>query len=442
MNSHKAQYDQIRTVLDGAWAVRDKGQQYVPQPGGMNSQDYAAYLKRGVFFGIPASTLRALVGLALRKEPVIKLPARLEPMRLAATDDNAPLDILVEDAVREVMSMGRFGMMLDLPAVASPTTTPRILPFKAEEIDEIETGYVDGRKVLTSVVLASSEEFDGEQIHYHLHLVDGFYTVQRFINDQDSRVNIDEAVMPTIAGQFLTYIPFVMMSHEGLRPEFVTPPFLDLSELAISHFRNSCDLEHALHLTASPTPWIAGNIPIDKTPTAIGAGTLWSLPEGTTAGMLEFTGSGVAAMESNMTKKADQMAALGARMLSASINRNETVETATQRTRSELALLHSVVLFVERGVERLLNIAADWVTAPRDDVDVTLSRDFIETTLSHQQIEAQLKLVAAGAISLQTLYENLQQGEVARADRTLEDEQTLVDADAGRAIGMGFDDAA
>jgi hypothetical protein len=55
---------------------------------------------------------RPLVGLAFRKDPVIKLPARLEPMRLNATHENASMHVLIDNMVREVMSMGRYGLIL------------------------------------------------------------------------------------------------------------------------------------------------------------------------------------------------------------------------------------------------------------------------------------------------------------------------------------------
>ena len=41
-----------------------------------------------------------------------------------------------------------------------------------------------------------------------------------------------------------------MVSHEGLRPEHVTPPFLSLCKVAVSHFKNSADREHAIFLAA------------------------------------------------------------------------------------------------------------------------------------------------------------------------------------------------
>lgn len=428
----QSQYHLIRDCLDGEDSIKDAGQAYVPKPDGMSAQNYTHYLDRGCFYGAPEMTLRALVGLALRKDPVINLPSRLEPMRLNATNDNAPLPILIEDAVREVMSMGRFGLLLDFPADGNTANTvPHISTFKAETIDEYDTAYVDGRKVLTRVHLASDETYDGADVTYELILEDTIYKFRRFIRDQHkNRVDVGDEVIPTVGGQALNFIPFVMVSHEGLRPDDVTPPFLALCNVALSHFKNSCDREHAIYLTASPTPWVAGSITEDKVPKSIGAGTIWTLPEGAQVGMLEFQGHGVSAQKELMEEKIDTMATLGARMLSVTMNRNETIDTATQRTRSELALLHGVVVSVEAAINRLLRLAAEWVGSDPDEAKVTLSRDFIEVAMDPKQVEAQLKLWNSGAISRATLYENLQKGEIARADRSL-DEKNLIEEEGG-----------
>ena len=427
-------YDLIRDCLEGEDAIRDQGQLYVPKPDGMSTTNYAAYVARGAFYAAPEMTLRALTGLALRKAPVIALPARLEPMRLSATHENAPLDILIEDATREVMSMGRFGLLLDFPAEnVTPTSTPHISTFEAEAIDNFDTAYVGGKKVLTKVHLNSEERDDDYgEVTYELALEDGIYRFRRFARDENKdRVNIGEEIIPTVNGRPLDYIPFVMVSHRGIRPEDVTPPFLALCKTAIHHFVTSCDRRHSLHLTASPTPWIAGSITEDKKPTTIGSGALWMLPEGTEVGMLEPQGLGLSSMKEEMDDLVDQMATLGARMLSVTMNRNETIDTATQRTRSELALLHGVVVSVEAAINLLLRIAAEWVSAPADEASVALSRDFIEASMDPKMIESQLKLVNSGNMSRETLYENLQKGEVAKADRSWGDEKDMIEEEGG-----------
>ncbi len=432
-NRLQAQYHLIRDCISGEDAVKDQGQLYVPKPDGMTTANYQHYLDRACFYGAPEMTLRALVGLALRKDPMINLPPRLEAMRLNATYENAPMQVLVEDMVREVASMGRFGILLDFPAEgATANTVPHISTFRAENIEDFETAYVGGRKVLTRVQLSSDETHEGADVTYELILEAGVYQFRRFARDQHkNRVDVGENHIPLVNGQPLDFIPFVMVSHEGLRPEDVTPPFLSLCKVAISHFKNSADREHAIFLTASPTPWVAGSLTADKVPTQIGAGAVWVLPEGAEVGMLEFRGAGVAAMKEIMEEKSETMISLGARMLSSTVNRNETLGTATQRTRSELALLHGVVVSVEAGLNRLLRLAAEWVGDDPDEATVTLSRDFIESSMEPRMIEQQMKLYLSGIISRATLHENLQKGEIVRADRSWEDEKDMIEEDGG-----------
>lgn len=426
-------YRLIRTCLDGDDAVKAAGSLYTPRPSAMDATQFNAYLHRGHFAGVPEMTLRALVGIALRKDPVVRLPARLEPLRLAATEDSAPLAILVEDVVREVMSMGRCGLLLDFPSSGNTATSvPHIARFAAECIEDFSTAYVGGKKVLTRVILVSDEDFDGSEVRYELLLEDTLYKFRRFVlDDQKTRVNIGDEVIPTIGGKALNFIPFVMVSHQGIRPEDVTPPFLALCKTSLAHFATSCDRRHSLHLTAAPTPWLSGSVPAGKVPTTIGAGSLWALPEGCEVGMLEFSGAGIAAMKAEMDDLEAVMVSMGARMLASVINRNETVDTASMRTRSELSLLHGSVVSSEAALNWLLRLAAEWVGASPDEASITLSRDFIETTMDPKMVETQMRLWQSGAISRQTLYANLQAGEIAPADRTWEEERTLIEEEGG-----------
>lgn len=186
--------------------------------------------------------------------------------------------------VREVMSRGRFGILLDFPSEATVNTVPHISTFKAESIEDYETAFVDDRKMLTRAHLASDKNFDGADVTHELILENTIYKFCRFIRDQHKdRVDMGDEISPTVNGRALPYIPFLMVSHEGPRPDHVTPPFLSLCQVALSHFKNSCDREHAIYPAASPMPWVAGALPADKVPTQIGAGTIWLL-EYSTAG--------------------------------------------------------------------------------------------------------------------------------------------------------------
>ncbi|MDZ7905010.1 MAG: hypothetical protein U5N55_04010 [Cypionkella sp.] len=145
-------------------------------------------------------------------------------------------------------------------------------------------------------------------------------------------------------GKALNYIPFLMVSHESLRPARGMPPLLDSVPISpCRYFKNSCDREHAIFPSAGIADavdcWV-DLVPIDRVPTSIGSGTALNLPEGTASRYARIHGrrrsrfdEGVDAVEKN---RHDGDA--GARMLSVNMNRNETIDTATQRTRSELVV--------------------------------------------------------------------------------------------------------
>ena len=94
-------------------------------------------------------------------------------------------------------------------------------------------------------------------------------------------------------------------------------------------------------------------------------------------------------------------------------------------------MLHGSVVATEAALNWLLRLAAAWVGATPDEASIVMSRDFIETAIDPKAAETQMRLWQAGAISRQTLYENLQQGEIAGADRTYEEESQLIDDEGG-----------
>lgn len=436
-HGRRAEYDKIRDVIEGEDRLKKQGQLYLRRPNGMSQQQYADYLKGAAFYAVAERTLRGMVGAATRNEPIIELPPRIEPMRDVATFEGNSLSVLIEDMSREVMSIGRFAAVLDYPAEsASPTTPPHISTFDAEHILDWRESVVNGKQQLTMIRLHEDNDDLDAGVEQHLILtLEPAYTVKRFHvtsqNNERTEVQVEE-ITPTINGKLLFEIPAVIVSPYNLKIDVEKPPFLDLVNVNLAHWRNSADYEHALYLTAQPTPWVAGNIPADKVPSMIGAGAFWNLPEGSQAGMLEFTGAGIAAQKTAMDDKVGQMASLGARMVYDGKGRNETTDTAKLRHRSELSLLSSSVNMVEAAIRKLLRMAAEW-TQPgtADQVIVNFHRDFISSTMDAAVLTALIKAWQAGAISHDTLLMNLKKGELMDVNRALDDEQDMIEEEGG-----------
>jgi len=436
---HRTAYDKIRDVITGEDRLKKAGAIYLPKPEGMTVQQYDDYVKGGSFYAVTERSLRGMVGAITRNKPVIELPDRIETMRTAATFEGNSLDVLLEDALREVLSIGRYAMVLDYPSEgAAPGSAPFISTFEAEHILDWKESLVDGKQKLTMIRLhEDNEELVDTGVEQHLVLtLSPAYTVKRFhiTHDRNTNSNVEtqigEDVVPTINGTPQFDIPCVVVSPYNLKADVEKPPFLDLANVNLGHWRNSADYERSLFLTAQPTPWVAGNINEKNKPTQIGSGAFWVLPENAQAGMLEFTGAGISAIKTAMDDKVAQMATLGARMVYDGKGRNETTDTAKLRTRSELSLLASTVNMVEAALIKLLRLAAEWTQqGTADQVVVKLHRDFVTAQMDPAVLTALIKAWQSGAISHDTLLMNLKKGELMDVNRALDDERDMIDTD-------------
>ncbi len=441
--TRKLQWSKVRHAIEGEDQIKMMGKAYLPQPSGMTTKEYNNYRERAMFYGVAERTLRGMTGMVQRKSPEIIIPPKMDPFMEKATSDGHSFVMFLDELIRESLSIGRSGILVDHFTNAKVTDIPHLCTYKAEDITEWKEEKINGMKMLTRVVLRDENEsaIDVDQQEYlELTLVytevGHVYTVQRYredyVNRQTVRVNINEPVTPLVAGKTLDYIPFFFVNAYDLRPEISKPPFLDLVNMNISHYRNSADYEHALYMTAQPTPWVAGVMSEDSKPKSIGPSTIWYLSEGGSAGLLEFTGKGIESQQKAMKDKEDRMAALGARMIAENANRNETVDTARLRGRGEMSLLLSVVTTIEAALIKILKLVADWSGLPSDGIVVKMNRDFVETRMTHQEITALVNAWQMGAISHTTLTENFKRGEITSLDRTAEQEYNEADKDTLR----------
>jgi hypothetical protein len=150
----RLEYDKIRDVIEGEDRLKEQGQLYLRRPSGMNAQQYLDYLKGAAFYAVAERTSRGLVGAATRHEPILELPPRIASMREAATFEGNSLQVLIEQSLTEVLSVGRYAMVLDYPKQApSVTTAPHIATFDAEHILDWREDLVDGKQKLTMIRL-------------------------------------------------------------------------------------------------------------------------------------------------------------------------------------------------------------------------------------------------------------------------------------------------
>lgn len=458
------QWRKVRDVIDGEDAVKDRGEVYLPKPQGMTKKNWELYLQRADFYAVSERTLRGLVGLVFRTDPVTEVPPRLESLLEAASPEGFTLKQLLREAEREVLSLGRYGVLVDLPRTESTTPIPYLATWQAEQIfdwEEVVDVRTGVRRLVRVAMIEESSNAEEKTMRVIRELaIEGGVYVQRIYEEVEpensgrntrargpanqprtvgflsGNFELRETVVPTRFGQPLPVIPFFFINTYDMRTRTDKPPMLDLANKNLAHYRNSADYEMALHLIASPTPYAFGMKKEDK-PTSIGPTQLWhSASKDVKVGMLEFTGQGVSTIRVGMRDKEQQMAVLGARLIANESDReNIAAETVRLESREEMSVLMAGTETVEEAFSRAVKFAAFWAGANPDAVKIGLNRDFIETRLEPQEIVALVQSWQSKAISRDTLHANLQRGEIMDAERTAEDEaDRIAEEDAA---GMG-----
>lgn len=436
------QWQKARDVLAGQEMVHQRGPRYLPRLSGQTDEEYRAYRERTPFYGASRRTLNGLVGMVFRKAPQEVYPARMAGVVADMTlslDNTESLASICQRSLFEVAGVGRVAWLVEYPQtdgvqlteaeVQARNLRPYCTMYPTESILDWRCERVNNTAQLTMVKLAETvtrwgANYAREEIPQErwLLLIDGVY-VQRIYREGNPE---GDDIIPLMNGNPLPYIPLVGITPAGLGLDCPEPPLLDLYDLNLSHYRTTADLEHGAHFTGLPTPVVFGATLGEGDKLAIGSTSAWVFPDADgSAQYLEFSGQGLGALEKLLDRKEQQMAALGARMLAPEKSGVEAAATLAMRSNGESSVLAAMANRVSEGMTRVLTIMRDWSSAS-GDVAVQLNTDYSVAGMTAQELLALVQSWQTGAISHQTLFYNLQQGEMVQEGVTFEDEQARI----------------
>ncbi len=442
------QWKRCRDAFEGTDAIKGAGEKYLPMLTSQDQDEYAAYKTRANWFNATARTVIGLQGAVFRKDPFVKFPKTIESYLADITLTGTSLASFAKDAFREQLLTGRFGILVDMPNVSQNEaetnfeSRPYAIGYKAENIVNWRVTRIDGKSVLTMVVLCefveeidSNDPFKVDSVEQYrvLLLEDGRYVVRLYrrekLDDSSSQfVQYGPDITPEFRGSALTFIPFQFVNAGSLTSDVQKPPLLDLVDVNLSHYRTTADLEHGRHFCGLPTAWVAG-FPV-STRLSIGSGVVWiSDDTDAKAGMLEFTGQGLGALEKAEETKKQDMAVLGARLLQSEKRAVEAAETHQLRQAGETSILQSMAITCGDGIRQALEWMAFWSGVKDSEIEVGMNLEFFETTLTPQELDSLMTLWQAGGISQETLYYNLERGRITRPGVTIEEEKKLIEAE-------------
>ncbi len=402
--------------------VHEETTEYLPRLTGMTDEQYTAYIQRAGFPLYTKHTLSTFVGMVMRKQA--KLNDIPEEFVKNMDGSGTSLQKYINTLSYEFLKKGRAASLVDYG------TRAKILMYDADSILDWQTKTINDVEQLTYVKLRelasqdtnpfdSTVEEDDEYQYRILTLEDSDSNGENYVYRQrlyKADMTLLHDIYPESNFKQLDFIPVVI--HGGVEPDY--PPLITIAEENFNFYRLDADYKHGLHYVALPTPYVTAVDPDDShAPKAIGPSEIWYLPEGASAGMLEFKGSGLGAIADAKKEVYENIVILSSRILAPPSSQNETATAANIRNAGETASLAEMVSDLSEELTWILNVAVNW-TQVVDDLEVVINSDFLPNVLSGSDVASYVASYLKGGISFHTLFEVLKRGEIQQGNRDID----------------------
>lgn len=451
---HREDWLQIRDCIEGEKALKRRQTYYLPRLDQMTQGEYADYLDRAAFYNMTGRTLNGLVGTIFRRQPkVLDLPPELEDPINRIGRDRSALNLLVKDTVREQLTTGRVGVLVDRSPL--PSGEPYLAPYIAENIIDWDTVDIDGKVelrmvLLRELVLDEARSVNGSRIYrarYRQLILefDEFYGdiiyKQRVFQEHtvtgapNFQAPPDEEYIPVNRGVPFRRIPFRFFGpwSNGIGVE--RSPLMDIVNLNIHHYRTYAHLQHGRFYTGLPVYYAPVGDGSQRAEYRVGPGVVWEVAPGEKPGILEFNGHGLKSLENALDFFEQHISSLGGRMLG--IRGQATSESDNQtklKERNEQSLLLNATDAASAGFTDLVRIWAEWMDVPAAQVariKVEVNQDFLFDAISAREFRAVAGMYQDGILPIEVLYDYFRRAELVPDYMTLEEFKTkLEDTDS------------
>jgi hypothetical protein len=453
-SARKKEWQLIEDLLGGEQVVKDAKDTYLPKLKSQSEESYDNYRNRGYLYDSVDKTRSGLLGAAMRKPISYVVPTKIEDYMDAITLDQSSFNVLVQDVVDNLISYGLFGLLADIePGSETGTPIPYISCYNAQSVINCRVKIEEGREVITWIALRETVIVQDAKDEYLLIEVpqirelfldnQGFLNVRIWQMDQKKSKWVPVKPKKSIEGQDVVSqpkrfggsrmdcIPFVFIGAVKNSRLPCKPPLLGLSYLSLKHYQLSCDYYHGLHFCALPTPWAFGITTKDEFYIGPEKALIDSSADAK-CGYMEFTGTGLTAVNTAMLDLKKEMAVLGTHFLEEQKRATEAADTIWFRSQGDTATLSSIVGSCQEGLKQVLRYLCYWLNLSEgevDQIDVQMNKDFLSSKITSQEITALLQALQAGEISQDTFLYQLKVGEIIPDDRTIEEEKELIDMD-------------
>jgi len=398
---------------------------------------YTKYIALASFYGATGRTVDGLVGLIFSKQAVQDLPDSIQYLDENADSKGNSLRDLAKKAATEAMISPRSGILVARPStpegssiadVEAQNLRPKLLSYKFEDIINWDYEVINNVEKLSLVVLCELTtkrdgfKVDVEKQYRVLELIEGVYH-QSLYNDAGAQI---EGVLPvTINGSTSDIIPFYFIEVGAEGKSIIN----DLVDMNFHHYQVSADYNSKNHFSSFTIYYETG---ADSSQNMLmGNGVKWSnRSSDATFGILQPDGN-ADALRISLQDDEQRMAALGAEALKPRSSGAESAEAKSLDQVAQNSTTADVAITISEALTKALNFASMWMGSTEEAV-YQLNTDYNPTGMSGQDLTAIVSAYQGGAISYDTLYENLQRGEIASVERTADEERAMItNADTG-----------
>lgn len=436
---YSSQWTFINDFYKGEFKVKNKTTDYLPNPFSnadttTSQNEYAAFIERTPFLAITTRTTNAMVGLINRKPVVAELPNSLEYLINSVNGEGLRLDQHVNRTVGEVVRVGRYGLMGELPESGGQSradnmngSMPYCIGYKAEDI--INWSVIN--KQLTLVVLREEvPKAEGKTVfgfdndyQYRVLMIneEGNYEQRLYTSENDSVENY-KIIPVVVGGRSLKSIPFWFIGSQNNDEQIDEPPMLPVTSANKTVYQYAADARNIAHQTSFLTTMINGfdsKTQIDEFfPNGICFGTkqVQLMPTDAVGQILQGAPSNTA---SEGEKQAiEQAVRLGAELITEQTN--QTATAAGIQAASSTSQLAQIAQNVEDGYKSFIDWVAE-ILGVRDDYVFEVNKEFGVFELSVEERAQMLNEVVNGFLPVSTFYNAMRKA--GKIDKDLTDEE-------------------
>ncbi len=478
---NKDRWIKNRDFYDGQDQVKQKRDLYLPRLGAHKGTNgdyyYNIFLQNAVYYNTVNRTISAFLGLSFRKDLLLTNPSLTERYRQNFGSDGASLFAFAESVIKETLLQGKCGILVDFPAVDTQSLSKAeyeaqqiqsfCAMYSAESIINWKEEIRKGKKVLTLVVLKSEVINPNNIDPFSDKTVDSYtvlkldesneYIVETYIQVSDGVINANsdnyydgcylyESIKPKMQGKPLDFIPFYVVTPQGVTMKEVPSPLSPIVDLNQIHYLMSALIQHVFILCSSPTPIFSGLAADQQENLLLGGSKAILLPLQGTAQYMEYSGTSVASMQTYMQELVTRIGTLGSRILSDSATANVSAEALTITSSGQNSVLTSIIIGVSEVLTRALRIMVQWDNEKEipsktlESVKCQVNTDFDPSIMSANHINSISLLNQKLLLSDEETFDILKKGELIANSKTFKDHQKEIES--SRFYDMVFGDLA